>query len=116
MGRTIRLRPGKAEHVRVVSAGRTWTACVNEPLSAVLMSITEAEKTAALVKLARTTAHELNNIFTVVGGNLALLDEAISPGDPMAETIEEIQRAVARAVLLSSKLQALSGQPAPSAT
>jgi signal transduction histidine kinase len=79
---------------------------VNEPLSTV--SITEAEKTAALVKLARTMAHELNNIFTVVGGNLALLDEAISPDDPMAETIEEMQQALARAVLLSSKLQALS--------
>ena len=79
---------------------------MNEPLSTV--SITEAEKTAALVKLARTMAHELNNIFTVVGGNLALLDEAISPDDPMAETIEEMQQALARAVLLSSKLQNLS--------
>ena len=85
---------------------------MNEPLSTVLMSITEADKTAALVTLARTMAHELNNIFTVVGGNLALLDEAIADDHPMAETIEEIQRAVARAVLLSSKLQALSSQPA----
>jgi signal transduction histidine kinase len=80
---------------------------VNESLSTVLTSITETEKTAALVRLARTTAHELNNIFTVVGGNLALLDETISPGDPMAETIEEMQRALARAALLSSKLQGL---------
>ena len=85
---------------------------VNEPLNTVLMSITEAEKTAALVKLARTMAHELNNIFTVVGGNLALLDEAIAVDDPLAETIEEMQRAIARAVLLSSKLQTLSSQPA----
>jgi signal transduction histidine kinase len=79
------------------------------------MSITEAEKTAALVKLARTMAHELNNIFTVVGGNLALLDEAIAADDPKAEAIEEMQRAIARAVLLSSKLQAISSHSAASA-
>jgi signal transduction histidine kinase len=74
-------------------------------------NIDESEKMTALVQLAGTVAHELNNIFAAVTGNLSLLDQEIAEAstDPSA-TVKDIVRAAQRGIELSSKLQAFAGR------
>jgi C4-dicarboxylate-specific signal transduction histidine kinase len=74
-------------------------------------NIDESEKMTALVQLAGTVAHELNNIFAAVTGNLSLLDQEIAEAsnDPSA-TVKDIVRAAQRGIDLSSKLQAFAGR------
>jgi C4-dicarboxylate-specific signal transduction histidine kinase len=74
-------------------------------------NIDESEKMTALVQLAGTVAHELNNIFAAVTGNLSLLDQEIAEAsnNPSA-TVKDIVRAAQRGIDLSSKLQAFAGR------
>src|SRR5258706_9333274 len=68
----------------------------------------EAEKMDALVQLAGTVAHELNNIFTAVTGNLSLLDQEFT--GEQSVTYRDILRAAQRGIDLTSKLQAFAGR------
>src|ERR1700710_81717 len=61
----------------------------------------------ALVELAGAVAHELNNIFTAVAGNLSLLEE--NDADRNA-CIGDVLRTAQRGIVLSSKLQAFAGR------
>jgi len=65
---------------------------------------------AALVRLAGAVAHELNNIFTAVSGNLSLLEDHIEQGSTPAEMVEEAIRTAQRGMELSAKLQAFAGR------
>jgi signal transduction histidine kinase len=67
-----------------------------------------SEKMNALVQLAGTVAHELNNIFTAVAGNLSLLDQQFE-GD-QSVTYRDILRAAQRGIDRTSKLQAFAGR------
>lgn len=69
-----------------------------------------SEKMTALVQLAGTMAHELNNIFTAVTGNLSLLDQRALGSEHHADTVEDIVRAAQRGIDLTSKLQAFAGR------
>ena len=64
----------------------------------------------ALVHLAGEVAHELNNIFTAVTGNLSLLSEQVELEGVPAGMIEEISRTAQRGIALSQKLQAFAGR------
>ena len=68
------------------------------------------EKMTALVQLAGTVAHELNNIFTAVTGNLSLLDQEAGASPSQASTVKDILRATERGIDLTSKLQAFAGR------
>lgn len=68
----------------------------------------DTEKMTALVQLAGTVAHELNNIFTAVAGNLSLLDREFK--DEQSDTYRDILRAAQRGIDLTSKLQAFAGR------
>jgi signal transduction histidine kinase len=70
----------------------------------------QSEKMSALIHLAGEVAHELNNIFTAVTGNLSLLSEQIHSEAPPVEMIEEITRTAQRGIALSQKLQAFAGR------
>jgi signal transduction histidine kinase len=72
--------------------------------------MSDSDKMAALVQLAGAVAHELNNIFTAVTGNLSLLDEHIEQGSTSAEMIEDAIRTAQRGIELSAKLQAFAGR------
>jgi signal transduction histidine kinase len=72
--------------------------------------MSDSEKMTALVQLAGAVAHELNNIFTAVSGNLSLLDEYIEQGSTPAEMIDETLRTAQRGIELSAKLQAFAGR------
>lgn len=67
-------------------------------------------KTLALVQLADGVAHELNNIFTAVVGNLALLNEQFGDQHPVVETVGEVLRTARRGMELSARLQAFAGR------
>jgi signal transduction histidine kinase len=69
-----------------------------------------SEKMTALVQLAGTVAHELNNIFTAVTGNLSLLGHPAEGSDEHAVTVDDIVRAAQRGIDLTSKLQAFAGR------
>jgi signal transduction histidine kinase len=71
-------------------------------------SLHDSEKMDALVQLAGTVAHELNNIFTAVAGNLSLLDQDFSGEQSL--TYRDIVRAAQRGIDLTSKLQAFAGR------
>jgi signal transduction histidine kinase len=70
----------------------------------------QSEKMEALVHLAGEVAHELNNIFTAVTGNLSLLSESVDPEGVPAGMIDEITRTAQRGIALSQKLQAFAGR------
>jgi signal transduction histidine kinase len=65
-----------------------------------------------LAHLAGTVAHELNNIFTAVAGNLAMLEETVDDKGPNAELINDVVRTARRGMALSEKLQAFAGRQA----
>jgi signal transduction histidine kinase len=69
-----------------------------------------AEKMTALVQLAGTVAHELNNIFTAVAGNLSLLDQDIVGSIDRAMMFRDIANAAQRGIDLTAKLQAFAGR------
>jgi signal transduction histidine kinase len=71
--------------------------------------VTTSEKKTALIELAGNVAHELNNIFTAVVGNLSLL-KAEAPGPAAHAPIEDVLRAAHRGIVLSRKLQAFAGR------
>ena len=69
-----------------------------------------SEKMIALVQLAGTVAHELNNIFTAITGNLSLLDQEFASSGHQSVTVRDIVRAAQRGIDLTSKLQAFAGR------
>jgi signal transduction histidine kinase len=70
----------------------------------------ESEKMTALIQLAGTVAHELNNIFTAVAGNLSLLDQQAFSSNSHALTVQDVVRAAQRGIDLTAKLQAFAGR------
>jgi signal transduction histidine kinase len=72
--------------------------------------MSDSDKTQALIQLAGAVAHELNNIFTAVAGNLSLLDEHVEHGSAPKEMIGEVVRTAQRGIELSAKLQAFAGR------
>jgi signal transduction histidine kinase len=72
--------------------------------------MSQSEKMNALIHLAGEVAHELNNIFTAVTGNLSLLSEQARLEGVPAGMIEEISRTAQRGIALSQKLQAFAGR------
>jgi signal transduction histidine kinase len=72
--------------------------------------VSDTEKMTALVELAGAVAHELNNIFTAVAGNLSLLDDDLPDGTETSARIGDVIRTAQRGIALSSKLQAFAGR------
>ena len=70
--------------------------------------MSSSEEIDPLVRLAGTVAHELNNIFTAVTGNLSLLELSQEGGN--ASVINDVMRTANRGIELSQKLQAFAGR------
>jgi signal transduction histidine kinase len=70
----------------------------------------DTEKVDALVHLAGTVAHELNNIFTAVTGNLSLLEAGFEDEGHNASVISDVIRTANRGIELSQRLQAFAGR------
>lgn len=63
-----------------------------------------AEKMEAIGTLAGGIAHDFNNILTAIFGNLSLAKTDVSPGSPVAERLEEMERASWKAKDLARQL------------
>jgi signal transduction histidine kinase len=72
--------------------------------------MSDIEKEEALVQLAGSVAHELNNIFTAVAGNLSLLEASLDEDIPKASLVSDVIRTANRGIELSQKLQAFAGR------
>lgn len=72
--------------------------------------MSDTDKMTALVQLSGVVAHELNNIFTAVIGNLSLLDDQLEQGSEPAQVINEVVRTAQRGIALSAKLQTFAGR------
>lgn len=70
----------------------------------------DLEEIDPLVHLAGTVAHELNNIFTAVTGNLSLLEPGGVQEGSNAGVISDVLRTANRGIELSQKLQAFAGR------
>ena len=70
----------------------------------------DTEKEEALVQLAGSVAHELNNIFTAVAGNLSLLEASLDDDRQKATLVGDVIRTANRGIELSQKLQAFAGR------
>lgn len=71
--------------------------------------MSDREQNDALVQLAATVAHELNNIFTAVSGNLSLLDDSLDYS-VRAKVVGDVIQTARRGIELSEKLQAFAGR------
>jgi signal transduction histidine kinase len=80
------------------------------PLIAGYAFVQNEEKVEALVQLAATVAHELNNIFTAVSGNLSLLEESFDQHNPGKKVVGDVIQTARRGIELSEKLQAFAGR------
>ena len=72
--------------------------------------MSDTEKEEALVQLAGNVAHELNNIFTAVAGNLSLLEASLDNDRQKASLVGDVIRTAKRGIELSQKLQAFAGR------
>ena len=72
--------------------------------------MSDIEKEEALVQLAGSVAHELNNIFTAVAGNLSLLEASLDEDSQKASLVSDVIRTANRGIELSRKLQAFAGR------
>jgi signal transduction histidine kinase len=72
--------------------------------------MSDSEKVDALVQLAGTVAHELNNIFTAVTGNMSLLEANLDKKDQNASLVSDVIRTANRGIELSQKLQTFAGR------
>ncbi len=67
-----------------------------------------SQKMEAIGRLAGGVAHDFNNVLCVVTGHAALVLEDLAAGDPLRESIEEIEKAANRAADLTMQLLAFS--------
>jgi len=72
--------------------------------------LSNEEKMDALVHLAGSVAHELNNIFTAVTGNLSLLEDSFQCHGHDAGLVSDVLRTANRGIELSQQLQAFAGR------
>ncbi len=68
----------------------------------------QARKLESVGRLAGGVAHDFNNLLTGIMGNISLAMLDLTPGDPLSETLEEINKAAESAAGLTRQLLAFS--------
>jgi PAS domain S-box-containing protein len=76
-----------------------------------LAQLNEAQRLEALGRLAGGVAHDFNNLLTVIRGNVDLVSRRLE-GTTLAQRLEEVASAAARAASLTRQLLAFGGRQA----
>lgn len=74
--------------------------------------LAETQREMAIGEVARGLAHEWNNMFTVILGNVILMRQRLPENDPLREHVVHIQRAAERAAALTRQLQVFARKAA----
>ena len=72
-----------------------------------LEQFNQAERLAAMARLAGGVAHDFNNLLTVILGSSEILERQLAAGDPAHQEVAAIQRAGERAAALTGELLAI---------
>lgn len=73
-------------------------------------ALAEAQRLEAIGKLVGGVAHDSNNLLTVIGGNLEMLEEALGPEHAGLKFLREAQSAVERKATLNRRLLTVAGR------
>jgi len=87
-------------HVERSSCSRAGAGAPRQPEA----EARQADRLQTLGRLTSSVAHEMNNQMTVMLGYSNLVLRQVSPGDPLADHLKEINRAAERAASLSRQL------------
>ncbi|MFI5105564.1 MAG: ATP-binding protein, partial [Terriglobales bacterium] len=110
----ISLSPNRSGELQVIAIVRDVTERVKaeEMLRQSEEKLRQAEKLEALARLAGGTAHEFNNLLTMVLGYSELLLSAVSGNEDAVDHVDKIRAAAKRAAHLTRQLMAFGSRQA----
>ncbi|NWJ95612.1 MAG: response regulator [Chloroflexi bacterium] len=107
------LKPFEERELHVAIEMALYRHQAEARLKAQAEELEKAHRLEALAELARGFAHELNNILTIISGNLFLIELAAEQDSEIKQSSQEAEEAVKRAKKLAHRLLTFAGDGEP---